>query len=160
MGRRAGHYVKRTGNMICERIALGETLEEALAFVGYLAPTEPQFWRWLDNNEDFRAQYERARQMQADKHADQIIMLGKKVLTKPKDANAFKVAIDVLKWSTEIRNAGKYGKKVESKTREPLDPTKIKAEIHRLETELGIVEGSRKPDNVVPLKSVGGSPDK
>ena len=151
MTRRAGHYVKRTGQLICEEIALGATLTEALEKVGYLAPSEKQFWKWLDQNEEFRQQYERARQLQADKLADEHLTLAKEVLkVDGKQAPKYKVAADVLKWQAEIRNRGKYGPKAEPLGKKDLKPEEIKAEIKRLEKELGIREG----ENVVPLHGV------
>lgn len=148
---RAGHYVKRTGNLICEEIALGSTLAEALEKVGYLAPSERMFWKWLDQNEEFRQQYERARQLQADKLADEHLSLAKKaLLVDAKQAPKFKVAADVYKWQAEIRNRGKYGAKAEAPNRKDLKPEEIKAEIKRLEKELGIKQGGE----VVPLTVV------
>lgn len=153
---RAGHYVKRTGDLICERIALGDTLAEALASVGYLAPSEKNFWKWIDQNEEFRQQYERARQMQADKLADEHLSLARKALiVDAKQAPKFKVASDIYKWQAEVRNRGKYGPKAEPVGKKDLKPEEIKAEIKRLEKELGIKQsGDSTPTGVVPLKAV------
>jgi hypothetical protein len=141
MTRHAGHYVRRTGNMICEEIALGATLAEAIEKVGYLAPSERQFWKWIDQNEEFRQQYERARLLQADKLADEHLGLAKKALTvDAKQAPKFKVASDIYKWQAEVRNRGKFGSKAEPMQRKDLKPEEIKAEIKRLEKELGVVE--------------------
>lgn len=150
---RPGHYVARTGDMICEHIALGATLEEALEKVGYLAPSEKNFWKWIDQNEDFRAKYERARQMQADKHADQMLQMSRDVLRAPKAAAAYRVAIDILKWQAEVKNRSRYGSKGEQKAVTPLDPQKIRAEIKRLEKELGVIE--KNADGTPKLRAVG-----
>ena len=153
MSRRPGHYVKRTGDMICEEIALGSTLDEALKKVGYLAPSERQFWKWLELHEEFRQQYERARQMQADKLADEHLKIAREVkMMDGKQAPKFKVAADVLKWQAEVRNRGKYGSRAEPLTKKELKPDEIKAEIARLEKELGIAQKSGA--EVVPLKAV------
>lgn len=145
------HYTKRTGNLICEEIAMGKTLQEALDKVGYLAPTIPVFWKWLEQFPDFRDQYERARQLSADMTADRLKEIGKEVISNPKSAAAYQVAMRVLQWEAEIRNPGRYGKKHESKGKNPMDASKLRAEIKRLEKELGIVESK-----VVPLKKVEG----
>lgn len=138
---RAGHYVKRTGDMICERIALGDSLQEALTSVGYLAPSERNFWKWIDQNEEFRDKYERARQLQADKLADIMLEHSKKVINvDAKQAAKYKVSADILKWQAEVRNRNKYGPKSEQKDRTPLDPEKIREEIARLEKALGITK--------------------
>lgn len=150
-GAKRAHYVKRTGDLICEQIALGKTLQQALDIVGYLAPTVPTFWRWLDEYPEFREKYERARQMSADMDADQMKELGEKVLQNPKAAAAYQVAIRMLQWQAEVRNAAKFGKNKEAKASKPMDPAKLRSEIKRLEKELGVAESK-----VVPLKQVGG----
>ncbi|HEX7765412.1 MAG TPA: hypothetical protein VF443_01780 [Nitrospira sp.] len=153
MGRRVGHYVKRTGDLICEYIATGSTLDEALEKVGYLAPSKKMFWRWLEQHESFRQQYDRARQMQADQLADDHLALSRKVLMLDgKQAPKFKVAADILKWQAETRNRGKYGSKAEAPRSKDLNPEEIKAEIKRLEKELGVNQDV--PKNVVPLHGV------
>lgn len=150
------HYVIRTGKLICEQIALGKTLQQALDHVGYLAPTIPQFWRWLEEHPDFREAYERARQLAADMHADKLQELSEEVLTRPKSAGAYKVAATILQWQAEIRNSGKYGKNRESKARAPLDPDKIRTEIKRLERELGVAQsqtqGTGEPGKIERVK--------
>jgi hypothetical protein len=150
-GRRKAHYTVRIADMICEYIAEGRTLEKALAKVGPLGPsTVTTVYRWLDLYPEFREKYERARQLQADIDADTIRDLAEEVLKKPREANAFRVSADLLKWQAEVRNPGKYGKSMDDKGKnKPMDPSKIREEIKRLESELGIVE---KKANVTPLK--------
>jgi hypothetical protein len=146
MTKRAAHYVARIGNDICMHIAMGKTLNEALDAVGYLAPTLPTVWRWIDQHADFREKYERARSLQADSHADKVLELGAEVLTKPTNAAAYRVAIEVLRWNAEIRNRAKYSAKADDpKDRTPMDPTKLRAEIKRLENELGVAESKVQP---------------
>lgn len=145
---RSKHYVKRTGDLICERIANGDTLQEALDAVGYLAPTPKRFWEWLEAHPDFRDQYDRARQLQADMHADEMVGYAKKAIANPKSATAYKVAADIMRWSAEVRNPGKYGKKIAPPKRDVLSPEKIRQEIARLEKALGVMQ----QNNVVPLK--------
>lgn len=153
MTRRAGHYIKRTGDMICERIALGDTLEEAFESIGYLAPSEKQFWKWIDQNDAFREQYDRARQMQADKLADQHLKLARDVLlVDGKQAPKFKVASDILKWQAEVRNRSKYSDKVPPKQNAPLNAEQIKAEIARLEKALGVNKEDPEPGKLHVVK--------
>lgn len=151
MSRRAGHYVARTANEICRYIALGNTLEEALKKVGYLAPSIERVWVWIDEHQDFRDKYERARQLQADMHADRMLTFVDKVIDGSGPAPArYKVAMEILRWQAEVRNREKYGSKsTDPGKNKPLDPAKIRAEIKRLETELGVAE-----TKVVPIKAV------
>lgn len=153
MTKRAAHYTARVANDICTQIALGKTLKEALEIVGWLAPTINTVWRWLDEHQDFREKYERARQLQADVHADEMLEMASKVLTDGGQGTTparYKVAADILRWQAEIRNREKYGSKSTDAGKDKvLDPAKIKAEIKRLEAELGVAESK-----VVKIKAV------
>lgn len=149
--RRKGHYVARTADMICEYIAEGKTLQQALDKIGYVAPPIKYVWKWLENYPEFREKYERARKLQADQLADKMLELGQAVIQAPKAASAYKVATDVLKWHAEVRNRARFGSKAEDNTPKTMDPAKIRSEIARLEKELGIAE-----TKVVPLRAVGG----
>jgi hypothetical protein len=150
MVKRIAHYTVRTADLICEYIALGKTLEEALKEVGYLAPTIPQFWKWLDAHEDFREKYDRARQLQADMLADRTLGFVDEVLKDPKAAAAYKVATDILRWHAAVRNRKVYHPMDNDNAKQaPLDAKKIKEEIKRLEKELGVQE-AKKP-KIVPM---------
>jgi terminase small subunit-like protein len=150
MTQRRAHYTVRVADQICEQIALGKTLNQALVKVGYLAPAINTIWKWLDIYPEFREKYERARQLQADMHADKMLELAEDVLDQPKAANAHRVAIDVLKWQAEIRNKQRYGRtKDDAGKNKPMDPNKLRAEIKRLETELGVAESKVQPIRVV-----------
>ena len=150
MAKRIAHYTVRTAENICTNIALGMTLEEALKEVGYLAPTVPQLWKWLDTHEDFREKYDRARQLQADMLADRTLKFVDDVLKDPKAAPAYKVATDILRWHAAVRNRKVYHPMDNDNAKQaPLDAKKIKEEIKRLEKELGVQE-AKKP-KVVPM---------
>lgn len=152
MSRRAAHYAARIADQICEHIADGKTLNEALKLIGYLAPSQVTVFKWLDKYPEFRERYERARQLQADVHADQMLEIGKTAIdstTNPKLIPGLKVAADILKWQAEVRNKSRYGKAIEENNKKALDPAKIREEIKRLEAELGIAE-----KKVVPLQAV------
>lgn len=149
MGGRKAHYTTRIAKRLCEHIALGATLKDALAKEP-LGPTIPQFWRWLDEYPEFQEMYERARTLQADLMADTIMEMAENVLRAPKFAPAYKVAADILKWQAEIRNPGKYGARVQVEHKTTLDPKKMRAEILQLEKELGLI--GNEPANVVDVE--------
>lgn len=137
--------------MICEEIAQGKTLQQALDAIGYIAPTIKTVWKWLDAHPEFRERYDRARQMAADADADKIKELAQDVLKLPKQGSGhYKVAIDALRWQAEVRNRSKYGSKGEDSAKKPLDPAKIREEIARLQKELGVAENKVQPLHVVP----------
>jgi len=149
--RRCAHYTVRVADQICEEIALGRTLEAAIKKVGYLAPNIQTCWRWFDIYPEFREKYDRARQLQADMHADKMLQMAEDILdTGDSRPSAKRVVADILKWQAEIRNRERYGKKGEDASKsKPMDATKLRQEIKRLENELGIVEAK-----VVPIKVV------
>lgn len=139
MTKRRSHYTPRIAADICVKIAMGATLKEALAETGTLAPTIETCWRWLDEIPEFKEQYERARQMQADIHADEMLQMSRDVIKTPSKAAAIKVACDILKWQAEIRNSKKYGSKVQHELTKPvMSPEDLRAEIKALEAELGV----------------------
>lgn len=139
MAKRKAHYCVRIGKEICEQIALGKTLTKALEIAGPLAPNKATFWRWLEEFPAFGEQYERARAMQADAHADRMLELADDVLERPNRAAAIKVASDIIKWQAEIRNPRTYGSKVQHELKAPpMSPEQLKKEIAALEAELGV----------------------
>jgi len=138
MGGRKAKYTTRIAKRICEHIALGATLHQALAKEP-LGPSVPMFWRWLDEYPEFREMYERARVLQADLMCDTIMVMAENVLKQPRFAAAYKVAADILKWQAEIRNPARYGSKVTVEHKATLDPAKMKKEIMQLEKELGLL---------------------
>lgn len=139
MSKRRAHYCVRIANEICTNIALGKTLTWALKKVGPLGPTMPTFWRWLDEYPEFRDKYERAREMQADIHADRMLEMSEDVIKNPSLAAAYRVSADILKWQSEIRNPKIYGTKIQHVAKEqPLHVDKMKEEIKRLEENLGV----------------------
>ena len=138
MSKRRAHYCVRVANDICEQIALGKSLEKALEIVGPLAPRMPTFWRWLDEYPEFLEKYQRARQMQADMHADRMLDMAQEVILAPSKATAIRVAADILKWQAEIRNSKVYGSKVVHEHKQLVKPEEVKKEIARLEAEFGI----------------------
>lgn len=138
MGGRKAHYTTRIAKRICEHIALGATLQKALAKEP-LGPSVPVFWRWLDEYPEFALMYERARMLQADLVSDTILDMAAEVLDNPKFAPAYKVAADILKWHAEVNNPARYGQKVQVQHSAPLDPAKMRREIAQLEQDLGLL---------------------
>lgn len=155
MGGRKAKYTTRIAKRICEHIALGDTLHQALGKEP-LGPSVPLFWRWLDEYPEFREMYERARVLQADLMCDTIMVMAQNVLKTPKFAPAYKVAADILKWQAEIRNPARYGTKVTVEHKATLDPVKMKKEIAQLEKELGLLGMDDKVIDVEVKEASGG----
>lgn len=139
MSKRRAHYTDYVAKQICEKIALGNSLKATLAEIGPMAPSMPTFWRWLDEYPEFKAKYDRARQMQADIHADTMLDMARDAFDNPSKAAAIRVATDILKWQAEIRDPKKYGPKaVQKETQGKLSPDDLRKEIAKLEQELGV----------------------
>lgn len=139
MSKRRAHYTVRIANMICEKIALGNSLKSALDEVGPLAPSMPTFWRWLDEYPEFLTRYKRARQMQGDIHADVMLDLAAEAINNPSKAAAIKVAADILKWQAEIRDPKSYSRSaIPDEPKKALSPAQLRAEIKALELDLGV----------------------
>ncbi len=77
---------------ICDRIAEGQSLR-FICESNHL-PTTTTIKRWLRENEDFRAQYARAREEQANHYADVIV----EISDTEKDAALARVRVDARKW--------------------------------------------------------------
>lgn len=125
---------------ICERISLGEALQEICK--GDDMPTVAQVHRWLRRYARFEELYEQARLLQADYLADEMLVLVKEIRANPTKSSALRAAADLLAKQAEWRNVRKYGSKIDMNiTERPKSPDEIRAEIERLRTELGVPTG-------------------
>lgn len=68
---RPSSYTDEIADLICERIAEGESLRAICADDGM--PNRATVFRWLGVNEIFRDQYARAKEAQAEALADEIV---------------------------------------------------------------------------------------
>lgn len=118
-------YTPELADAICDLLANGQSLVEVCkqdAFPGYSS-----ILRWLEVNEEFRGKYARAREMQADYYAQEIIDLadkcreGKKT-RETKDGTFIetgdmversRLQIDARKWFASKVAPKKYGDKIE-----------------------------------------------
>lgn len=104
-----GEYHAEVVSDICEDIARGTSLRAACGKPG--RPTVTTFFRWLDDERmpGIRAQYKRARDMQQDHYADELIEIAD---TEPDPARA-RVRMDARKWYTGKLRPDKYGDRLE-----------------------------------------------
>lgn len=68
---RPSSFTQEIADLICERLADGESLRKIC--LGDDMPSKSAVFRWLLDNPDFRDQYARAREAQADAIADEIL---------------------------------------------------------------------------------------
>lgn len=93
---------------ICEALADGKSLRSICTPENM--PSKATVFRWLGDNKAFSDQYERARDAQADSHADDIVDIADR---KDLDPNDKRVMIDARKWTAGKQRPKKYGDKVD-----------------------------------------------
>ena len=114
------------GDIICERIADGESLRSICDDENM--PAKSTVFRWLSLNKAFSDQYARAREAQADSLADDILniadtpMVGQKTKTTSDGKTEIsegdmiehrRLQIDARKWLAGKLRPKKYGEKLE-----------------------------------------------
>lgn len=95
-------------NHICTEIAKGLTLRAILNKEGM--PALGSFFRWLDTDANLREQYARARILQAEVFADEVVDLSDEAVDKDSSAAA-KVKCWARMWHAAKTNPKKYGDK-------------------------------------------------
>lgn len=104
---RPSSYTQEIGDLICHRMAEGESLREICK--DEALPSRITVIRWKNDNEVFRDQYARARQDQADSYAD----LGLEAATMAPDPIKGRLAWDAYRWIAGKLKPGTYGDKVQ-----------------------------------------------
>lgn len=104
---RPSSFSEEIADDICQRIADGKSLRSICSHEGM--PSRESVRRWLADNENFRGQYARAREEQADYYADEII----EIADLAEDPQKARVQIDARKWKASKMAPKKYGDKVE-----------------------------------------------
>lgn len=104
---RTSEYTQETADSICEQIADGRSLRSICADVGM--PSKTSVFRWLAASADFRDQYARAREAQADSLFDDIL----EIADTAEDAQLARLRVDARKWMAGKLKPKSYGEKVE-----------------------------------------------
>lgn len=117
---RPSDYTKALGDIICEQLADGISLRTVLKGKGM--PQGATIWRWMRENEDFRKQYESAKEESADALLEDMYAIADEALPESKSGDAkragAKVAaqrlrVDVRKWAASKLKPKKYGDKLD-----------------------------------------------
>jgi transposase len=95
--------------MVISVIANGGTINDAAKAIK-VDPSTIKRWLAHEEREDFRAQYARARESQADAFADEIIDVARDDRRDPQQA---RLLVDALKWAAGKRKPKVYGDKLE-----------------------------------------------
>lgn len=142
---------------ICDRLAHGEPIQtilnpqpkiiryeegEPVYDPDFVKPDLPD-WNmvvdWLRNDQQFLADWEHSRKMGAAFLADEMMMLKERVLKDPRNASAYKVAMEMVK-TAAMWGDPKYSERTiqELKNTTPQSMEDVSARIKQLEEELGI----------------------
>ncbi len=122
---RPSKFTQKLADNICERIADGESLRAICK--GGAMPSKTTVMRWLGDvrNLEFRDQYARAREMQADTLFDQILSIADdgsndtqrtedgKVIVNHDHIQRSRLRVDARKWMTAKLAPKKYGERVQ-----------------------------------------------
>lgn len=104
---RPSSFTQEIADTICRRIAEGESLRQICRDRGM--PDRVTVIRWKNDNPEFRNQYARAREDQADTYAD----LGIEAAIKADDPAKGRLAFDAYRWAAGKLKPGTYGDKVQ-----------------------------------------------
>jgi hypothetical protein len=99
-------YSEETATRICTEIALGKSLMSICSADDM--PDRVTVWRWLEEHIEFRNEYARARELQADHYADQIVDLA----DAAEDANLARLQIDARKWTAAKLRPSRYSERL------------------------------------------------
>lgn len=96
---------------ICEQIANGKSLRAICAEDDM--PPMKTIYRWLEANEEFRHQYARARDRQADHYFEEIVEIADSVEADSAAVAKARLQVDARKWTLSKLAPKKYGEKTE-----------------------------------------------
>lgn len=115
---RPSKYTPEVGDTLCLRLAMGMSLTKACD--DDAMPHFVTVRRWLlgqgipaEYVEDFRINYEAARQLQAEAHFDELYDDAATVLPETGHVGAGKLKADAIKWRLARMNRAKYGDKAD-----------------------------------------------
>jgi hypothetical protein len=104
---RPSEFTQEVADLICERIADGESLRKICA--EDQMPDRSTVRRWLAQQPEFRVHYAHAREQQADVYAERII----EEAETAQDAAIGRLRMDALKWAASKLAPKRYGEKLQ-----------------------------------------------
>jgi hypothetical protein len=102
-------YSNEEAERICDWIASGKSLRSYCKLPG--TPTKSTVLHWRSTDKAFADQYARAREEQADTHAEEILEIAD---NQELDPNARRVMIDARKWIASKLKPKVYGDKLQA----------------------------------------------
>jgi hypothetical protein len=107
-GGRPTDYSLELTAAICERLAVGESLRSICR--DDEMPSMASIFLWLSKHPEFSEQYARAREAQAESHADRIVEIADDDTIDP---NHKRIMVDARKWVASKLKPKRYGDKLD-----------------------------------------------
>lgn len=145
---RPSKYTPALAEAICDRLAEGESLRKICK--DQKMPAARNVHVWVEENDEFRQQYARAREAQADKYAQEIIEIADEecvVVKHPKEGEDVEVAfdsalvankrlrVDARKWAASKLAPKKYGDKLDLEVNANINTTLTLADFYGEQTD-------------------------
>jgi len=111
-GGRPTIFTEDLANTICIRLAGGESLRSICEDEAMPSKSTVLLWIVDGKHLEFSDQYTKAREAQAHGNVDEMLDMREGLLSGDIDANAARVVVDIIKWSSERMARKKYGKDV------------------------------------------------
>ena len=125
-GGRPSTYTEEMGELLCVRLGLGESLAQICREEGM--PSQATVYVWLLRFPEFQERYVRAREEQAETHADEIVSIADETPeikeVKDKDGKVIDITLDsayiqwqrnrieARKWNAAKQRPKKYGDRI------------------------------------------------
>ena len=110
---RPSTYNQETADEICERLANGESYSAILRSAGDgWFPSRWTLARWLDDHDEFRTKYARARQIGAEARAEECNDIVKDAT--PETATLARLRWDNARWQAKVGNPARFGDKLQA----------------------------------------------
>ena len=107
-GGRPTDYCDEVVDLLCSRLAIGESLNRICKDADM--PAMSTVFGWLSKHPEFLEKYTRAREAQAESHADQLV----EIADNPDiDANHKRIMVDARKWVASKLKPKRYGDKLD-----------------------------------------------
>lgn len=122
-------FTEELGNQICDRLSGGESLNSICKSEGFPHESTVRSWYLQDINPEFTTKYARARELQAEKWADEIVDIADDgtndyIERQNKDGSTYeavnsehinrsRLRVDTRKWMLSKMLPKKYGEKLE-----------------------------------------------
>ena len=104
-------FTQDTADVICERIAAGESVRQISKSPDM--PAQSTIYKWLNENDVFSEQYARARETQAEIYAEEIISIADCSSEEAGAVAKARLQVDARKWYASKVAPKKYGDRIQ-----------------------------------------------